>query len=353
MQNNSLIKGMVSVIIPIYNSENYLQKCVESVIKQSYAKIEILLINDGSTDNSGKLCDAYAFQDRRILVIHKKNGGPSDARNIGIENSKGELIFFIDADDFIENNAIELLMEKYSQHGADVIIGNFNNIKNNHSTKNQNGIFPTDKLLVKSDIINYVRNYLTKPNKYSLFVYSWGRLFKSSVIKNNNIAFDINLRTYEDVAFNFEYWNYTNEIMFLKEALYHHLLHENQASASMNMFGDPKNLFGYKQALINLSNYLKNCNQDINIRKEVGHAYICYTIIQLVRTCGQINNSNKKKIYTLVHEITNDADVADNLQFYSPSKGDSKIIPVLMKLKLAWPIIWVCKYKSRKRYARK
>src|SRR3989344_4490948 len=119
MQNNSLIKGMVSVIIPIYNSENYLQKCVESVIKQSYAKIEILLINDGSTDNSGKLCDAYAFQDRRILVIHKKNGGPSDARNIGIENSKGELIFFIDADDFIENNAIELLMEKYRKHGAD------------------------------------------------------------------------------------------------------------------------------------------------------------------------------------------------------------------------------------------
>ena len=158
------------------------------------------------------------------------------------------------------------------------------------------------------------------------------------------------MRTFEDVAFNFDYLNYTNEIFFLNKAIYNHLVHDNYASASMMMFNNPKILFGYKQALANISDYLKNCNSDANIRIKVGHAYVCYTIIQLVRTCGQINNSNKKMIYDLIHEIVNDSYVRDVLQFYSPSEGDSRILPVLMKLKLVWPIIEICKYKAHKRY---
>ena len=121
----------------------------------------------------------------------------------------------------------------------------------------------------------------------------------------------------------------------------------------MIITSNPKSLFGYKQALANLSNFLKNCNSDADIRKEVGHAYICYTIIQLVRTCGQVNNNNKKKIYELIHGIINDSNVRDNLQFYSPSKGDSRIIPVLMKLRFVWPIIMVCKYKANRRYKKR
>lgn len=349
---HTFVANLVSVIVPVYNGERYLSRCIESIINQPYRNIEIILINDGSTDNSGEICNAYALSDNRIGVIHTQNNGPAAARNIGIENSKGEFIFFVDADDFIEKNALSLLIESYHQHRADIVVGDFRKIKDGPSKSGHCNIFPESSLLRNQDIINYVRLYLKKPNRFPLFVYSWGRLFKSTIIKNNNIFFDAGLRTFEDVAFNFDYLNYTNKIFFLKKVIYNFQIHDNYTSAGMMLYGNPKNLFGYQQALTNVSNYLKNCNSDADIRREVGHAYVCYTIIQLVRTCGQINNSSKMKIYEFTSKIINSSEIRDNLQFYSPSKGDSKILPILMKLKLVWPIMLVCKYKAYKRYGK-
>ena len=151
--NNDLITGLVSVIVPVYNCERYLRRCIESIINQSYKNIEIILIDDGSTDNSGEICNAYALSDNRIRVIHTENSGPSAARNIGIKNSKGEFIFFVDADDFIKNNAINLLVEHYHRTKADIIIGDFNKINNNNFEFGHNRVFSSSKLLMKQDII--------------------------------------------------------------------------------------------------------------------------------------------------------------------------------------------------------
>ena len=206
---------LVSVIVPVYNSEKYLRQCIESTINQSYKNIEVILINDGSTDNSGEMCDAYALSDNRIRVIHTKNNGPAAARNIGIKNSKGSFIFFIDADDFIENNALNLLIENYNQCRADIIIGDFKKIKNGNSIARYNSIFSSSKLLTKQDIIDYTRCYLKKPNRFLLFAYCWGKLFKSSIILKNNIYFNTDMRTSEDGAFNFDYL----KLFLLKESL--------------------------------------------------------------------------------------------------------------------------------------
>jgi len=348
--NNNLIKGLVSIIIPVYNSEQYLHQCIESIINQSYKNIEVILIDDGSTDNSGRICDKYAQNDKRVRVIHTKNNGPASARNGGIKHLKGEFLFFIDSDDFIENNAISLLMENYNQTNADIIIGDFKKVNDNNPNSGHNRVFPDSKLLTKQDIIDYTRWYLKKPNKFPLFAHSWGRLFRSSIVKNNSIYFDADLRTFEDVAFNFDYLNHTNKVFFKKKIIYNHLVHNNYISATMAIGANPKKLFGYKIALTKIKDFLKNCNSKVDIKKETGHANVCFTIIQLVRICGQINNINKKKIYKLINEIINDSNFRDNLQFYSPSGDDSKILPLLMKLRLIWPIIWICKYKSYKRY---
>jgi glycosyltransferase EpsJ len=346
-------KELVSIIVPVYNSEKYLHLCVESIINQSYKNIELLLIDDGSTDNSGSICDAYASGDSRMRVLHTTNKGPAAARNIGIENSKGGFIFFIDSDDSIENNALNLLIKHYKQHNADMVIGDFKKIKEGVSGSGHNAVFSGNKLLKKQDIIDYVRCYLKKPNRFPLFVYSWGRLFKSSIIKNNNIFFNPGLRTFEDVAFNFDYLNHTEQIFFLNEAIYNHLIQDNYISATMMIGNNPGNLFGYKQALVSMANFLNNSNSGADIKREVGHADVTYTIIQLVRTCGQLDNSNKKKIYGFVREMINDPDFRNNLRFYSPTKGDSRIIPFLMKWKLVWLIMLVCRYKAYKRYRKR
>jgi glycosyltransferase involved in cell wall biosynthesis len=101
----------ISIIVPVYNAENYLNRCVDSILTQTFTDFEIILVNDGSSDNSGAICDEYALKDNRIKVIHKRNGGVSSARNIGIENSIGKWITFIDADDYIEAGFLNIPTE--------------------------------------------------------------------------------------------------------------------------------------------------------------------------------------------------------------------------------------------------
>ena len=341
---------LVSVILPVYNGRKYLHRCIASIINQSHREIEIWIVNDGSTDNSGEICDAYARGDHRIRVIHTPNKGPGSARNTGIGHCAGSFIFFIDADDFIQKNALELLLEGCREHKADLVVGDFIKVKDGDGNGRPGNAFANDTLLSRQDIIDYVRRYLKKPNRHSLFAYSWGRLFKSAVIKNNNIFFDPCARTFEDVGFNFGYLRHSNEIFFLKKNIYTHLVHENYLSAGMAMAGNPQNLFGYRRAFGNIRAFLQDCNLAVDMEGEVGHAYISYTIIQLVRVCGQINTQNRKKIYGLVYDIIREPNVRGNLRYYSPSKGDSRILPVLIKLRLIWPIIFVCKYKAVKRY---
>lgn len=112
---------LITVIVPVYNVENYLERCIDSIINQTYKKLEILLINDGSKDKSGEICDDYAKKDDRIKVIHKENGGVSSARNIGLEKARGEYISFIDADDWIEKNMYEEMLKRIEESNVKMV----------------------------------------------------------------------------------------------------------------------------------------------------------------------------------------------------------------------------------------
>lgn len=116
---------LISVIVPVYNVEKQLNRCIKSIINQTYKNLEILLVDDGSIDSSGKICDEYSKLDSRIKVIHKINGGLSDARNVGIENATGNFIAFIDSDDFIKNDFYEYLMRLQNRYNADIVECNF------------------------------------------------------------------------------------------------------------------------------------------------------------------------------------------------------------------------------------
>lgn len=142
---------MLSVIIPIYNVEKYLTKCIESVINQTYKNIEIILVNDGSTDNSKAIIDKYSSIDSRIKVINKKNGGLSDARNVGIELAKGEYITFLDSDDWIELNMYEKLYKYIKQENADIVQCSYQKVYdeevNNQKNKEEVNIMSGEKSL--------------------------------------------------------------------------------------------------------------------------------------------------------------------------------------------------------------
>jgi glycosyltransferase involved in cell wall biosynthesis len=162
---------LVSVIVPIYNVEPYLEKCLNSIINQTYKNLEIILVDDGSPDNCGKICDEYALKDKRIKVIHKLNGGLSDARNAGLDIAAGEYIAFVDSDDYIAENMYEDLVGIAQKEAADIVISGFYYIK-------KNGIFSYEKSLEelnKEDILyqflsdNYHSSVCSKFFKAKLF----------------------------------------------------------------------------------------------------------------------------------------------------------------------------------------
>jgi glycosyltransferase involved in cell wall biosynthesis len=125
VESNTRVNPQVSIIVPVYNTGTYLKKCIDSIIAQTYASFELIIVDDGSTDASPQICDDYAKQDKRVKVIHKKNGGLSDARNVGINNSIGEYILFIDSDDWISANMIEELYNNSRKYDADMVISNY------------------------------------------------------------------------------------------------------------------------------------------------------------------------------------------------------------------------------------
>lgn len=118
------VKMLLSVVVPVYNVEEYLTKCMESILKQTYKDFEVILVNDGSTDSSAEICNSFAVKDKRIKVIHKENGGLSSARNTGIQNAKGKYIAFIDSDDYITKDSFEVLINEAIEYDLDIVCGN-------------------------------------------------------------------------------------------------------------------------------------------------------------------------------------------------------------------------------------
>ena len=165
----------ISIIIPVYNGQAYIRRCVESLINQTYKNIEIIIVNDGSIDNTKDICEEIKKRDDRILLLSIKNGGVANARNLGIQQSSGNYIMFVDADDYIEDNMCESLMNILIKEDADIVVSKA-------IDEDNNGNVIQEVNLSSSKWINYDENY-NFCSKYSHFV-CWGALYKKDVIPN-------------------------------------------------------------------------------------------------------------------------------------------------------------------------
>ena len=196
------LNDFIFVIIPLFNNEHSIARCIESVINQTHSEFELIIIDDKSEDLSFSIANSYALNDERIKIIKStNNNGPSAARNLGIKKSIGEFIFFLDSDDYLENDALKLLVNTNKGQNVDLIIADFVKVNDKIIPSDNSLYFSKTVNLNKTEINKYVSLYLKKPNKYPLFSFVWGRIFKSSIIKNNNLLFNEELRTFEDVDF--------------------------------------------------------------------------------------------------------------------------------------------------------
>lgn len=344
-------KGKVSIIVPLFNADNYLKDCIDSVLQQTYHYWELLLIDDGSNDGSLEVCKKFSSKDERIKYFSQANSGPSSARNNGLKHATGEFITFLDADDLLLKNYLLTLIRKVEE--VDWVVGDYIKVRKNHENlqSGHNLYFKKSKNLNLNELLNYMILYLTKVNKYHLFVHCWGSLFRHSVIKKNNIRFNTELTTFEDVDFNFRYLKFANNVFFINKIIYKHKLHENAGSASMNLRGAPVSLFGYQTALKSAKELMEKINKNYNNR-HFGQAYTSYLIIQTMRLTLSINDNNKDEILLFLKTLCKNKTTQQHLSYYKAGKHESKVLPILFRLKWAWGIIKVCQFKANRRYSR-
>lgn len=220
---------MISVIIPVYKVEKYLRRCIDSAINQSYPDMEIILIDDGSPDKCGEICDEYAQKDTRIKVIHKENEGVCAARNSGIKQSKGEYIFFLDSDDFIDKQALGILYVHAYITDADITLGNYKVINEKNRIRLRK-YFEKERL-DREDLQNAsVRFRYFFGKSYGVQV--WNTLYKASFIRKCNILFEKKIYYGEDFLFNAELFFHYPKITLVNKYTYFYFENSESITSS-------------------------------------------------------------------------------------------------------------------------
>lgn len=240
------MEPLVSIIVPVYNvPEKYLKACIESLMNQTMKEIEIILVDDGSKDNSGKICDMYAEKDNRIKVIHKKNSGVSSTRNAGLRNINGKWIMFIDADDWIEYDTLEYVV-KYSEDSDIDILGwnHYYNTSRGQIKREKISPSPLIRLNSNLDDIKMLQldtlspEYDKRVNNISVGAVRgvWGKLYKAELIKKNKIIFNEKLVISEDAFFNLCCFEKANKVVMINRYFNHYRIDE--ASAMRRYYDD-------------------------------------------------------------------------------------------------------------------
>lgn len=209
---------LISVIIPVYNVEDYLRDCVKSVLNQSYKNIEIILINDGSTDKSGMICDRFHLEDKRIKVIHKENGGLSDARNVGIKNASGSYITFIDSDDIVNVDFIKSLYECLKTNKSDISVCDLSRFIEIDEIECLADVHKRyEKTFSNVECIKSVYNSEAK----GLSFIACAKLYKKTLFTKNNIYFPVG-KIHEDIFTTYKLLFYAEKISYINDALYYY-----------------------------------------------------------------------------------------------------------------------------------
>lgn len=331
--------GVITVIVPVYNSAKYLCRCLDSIINQSFSDLEIILIDDGSTDESGNICDDYASQDSRIQVVHSKNQGQSAARNIGLLGAYGEFVFFMDSDDEICVDSIQRLYDGYCRSGADCVIGDFQRVDHygnviRHSWKQDDVEF--DKFEIREIVLEYLR----EKHSNKILVDAWGKLFKLSIIKNHMLCFDETMKSHENMIFVFSYLNFCEKLYYVHQFMYTYYRNQDNI-ASGYLMKDP---LVYKKVYYYIAKTL--CSEEKNIKEIVGNAFIKESIATLFLIIQRSKLKDFYQIYRMVNLIINDSDVQSNLKFYCTNNPDDvRIAPYLIKVKWVAGLIITFKLK--------
>ena len=295
----------VSIIVPVYNVENYIERCLNSLVNQTFKDIEIITINDGSTDKSLELINKYVKEDIRVSVIDLGDEGVSYCRNLGIEKANGKYIMFVDSDDWIDSNMIEAMYKKAEENKLDLVMCSYIREFKDHSKEKifnlpEEIIYKEDK--VKNELLRKlvgpVKEELSNPEMLDALGTVWGKLYRTDILKENKIKF-VDLKeigSAEDTLFNIFTFNYLSKVMFLNKPMYHYW-RDNPKSVTSQY--NPKLKEQRKVFFKYISDFIKENNFE-QVFKEALNNRICTSVLGL----GLIECSKNNKI-SRINKIKN------------------------------------------------
>lgn len=279
-------KPLISVIIPVYKVEKYLDKCIESVINQTYKNLEIILVDDGSPDSCPKMCDEWSKKDKRIKVIHKKNGGLSDARNAGIDIAMGAFYTFIDSDDYVELNYVQFLYDLMTENNADLSMGK------------QYVRYPDKTINTGTGELYVLESHDTLEKMlYSedFDVSAWAKLYKKELF--DSIRYPKG-RLFEDSATTYKLIDKANKIVLKSAPIYNYIIRND--SITNEAFNEKK--FDLIKSTEEMCNYISQKYKDLDrgCKRRIMYAYLS-TLTQLLK-CKRINKEYQNKLMKYIKE---------------------------------------------------
>lgn len=323
------MKKKYSIIIPVYNCQSYISRCIESIINQKHKSYEIILINDGSSDNSGTICDEYAKKNKQIKVIHKKNEGVSAARNDGLKQVNGKYICFLDSDDYIDKDffaTADRIIDKNKEVEL-INFGFYSEVENsNYEILSSDTITYKEKyynsqLKLKKDFVNLWDNTML----YNI----WNKVYSAKIIEENKITFP-NYNWGEDVEFNRIYLSKINNMYNSKKCFYHYI-RERKGAATKSY--KPEFFDIRKKEFTEFNEYFEKWG----IQKKDYYEYSCRRYIERVLGCIEnvyCSNLKFKDRYKEIKKIILDPITRETLKYAQPKSKKIKIMLIPIKLKL-------------------
>lgn len=304
---------LVSIIVPIYNAQNYLSQCIESIQSQAYSNIEVILVDDGSTDDSLAVCNKYALEDSRITVIHKNNGGVSSARNTGLDSCHGKWVGFVDSDDLPKSLMYDTMITLVENHKGDMVMGGYEKKSLDDSVTIS---LPYNGCIENQDIkkiiysMSFWNGYLNHQQLPSLYGSVWPNLYNVDIIRSNKLRFPDNIKIGEDLLFNLSYLSHVSKIVMINKPLYEYNVCFESATRKRNPFLWRE----YSRLLENVNSILMSMYEgEAELLYNVHKQYLNYAINVIEEQYSLI--ANQKERYKEIEKLCKDENVNTAAQY--------------------------------------
>lgn len=336
-------KPLVSIIMPVYNVEAYVAKAITSVLDQSYPNFELLVVNDGTPDNSVAIIEKFCQQDDRVQLLHKENGGLSDARNFGLPKVKGDFVYFMDSDDWIAPNLLEVAVVAMESQSADVVVFGYH-----MDTEDAKGV------LVGTKIVNHKKALYQKSKAsemvidrtlLNLYGYAWNKLYRTDFLKQHQLIFDKGISLVEDILFNARVLGVSDRIAVLEDPCYHYIHRIEGVTLIKTYHENSFDLILKRTAAIKqfLSQWYFDEPSQSAVLGESLVLGIRYCVNNLFAYKNQLNFGGKRRV---IHHMLSHPETTTYVDHYVTYSFFDKVYKFLIKNKYSFVLAMLCLIKK-------